>query len=191
MLFTRLQGEQGRWEDMRIVPGAFTFPGAADPVLDSWQPGGSGTTFMVYVFAKNDYVNATCQIPHTYKQGSDLKPHIHWTPRNRGVSENGNNVGWKVDYSIANPDGTFGPSITVDLQDTCNGVNHRHEITRSGIISGTGIQISSILQLKIYRSDTGADDTWAGTIASQLPALLEFDIHFEINELGSEQELIK
>ncbi len=45
--------------------------------------------------------------------------------------------------------------------------------------------------LKIYRSDTGTDDTWAGTSAAQSPGLLEVDFHHEIDTMGSRQEFIK
>lgn len=179
------------WDDLRIVPGAFSFLGAADPTLSAWQPGGSGTTFRVYKFQKNDEVFASCQMPHKYKEGADLEFHIHWTPCDRGNEESGNYVGWKIDYTVANLDGTFGSSSTVDLSDACSGTDDYHEISSSVTVSGTGLTISHILMLRIYRSDTGADDTWIGTTATQSPALLEFDIHFEIDTIGSRQERVK
>lgn len=179
------------WDDLRIVPGAFQFTGSSDPTLSSWQPGGSGAVFRVYKFQKNNEVFALVQMPHTYKEGTDLLFHIHWTPCNRGVAESGNKVGWKVDYSIANIDGVFGSSLTVDLSHTCSGVDDKHELTSSVVVPGTGLTISHIAILRIYRSDTGADDTWAGTLAAQSPAILEFDIHFQIDTMGSRQELVK
>jgi len=174
------------WTDLRIVPQAFQFGGSADPDLSDWQPGGSGTVFPVYVFEKDDYITATCQIPHSYKPGSDLYFHIHWTPRDRGNEESGNKVGWKVDYSIANVGANF-PVATgsLDLSDACSGADHHHEITPDVLVSGAGISISAMIMLKIYRSDTGTDDTWVGTTAAQRPAILEFDIHFQQNSLGS------
>jgi len=181
----------GAWEDLKIVPGAFTFGGSSDPSLTNWQPGGSGATFKVYSFAKNDQVFATCQMPHAYQLGTDLKFHIHWTPKDRGITESGKLVGWKVDYSIANVNGTFPVSGTVDLSDAVTGTNDKHEITSSVTVSGTGLNISHIIMCRIYRSDTGADDTWVGTTAAQSPALLEFDIHFQQNTLGSRQEVVK
>jgi len=179
------------WDDLRIVPGAFTFGGGSDPSLQSWQPSGGGATFKVYKFVKNDEVFATCQMPHGYKEGSDLYFHLHWTPADRGAAEGAVNVGWKVDYSIASIDSNFGASATATLTDACSGADDRHELTSSVQVSGTGLTISHIIMLRIYRSDTGADDTWAGTTAAQSPALLEFDIHFELNTVGSRTELVK
>ena len=179
------------WDDMRIVPGAFSFPGTADPTLESWQPAGSGTTFKVYKFKKNDEVQASVQLSHGYKEGSDVYFHVHWTPADRGIAEGTALVGWKVDYSWANIDGTFGASATVDLSDACQSTDDDHLMTPDVLVSGTGKTISSIFELRIYRSDTGADDTWAGGTGAQSPALLEFDIHYEKDTVGSRLTLTK
>lgn len=186
-----LVGTAQTWEDIRIVPGAFQFPGVADPTLQSWQPGGAGTTYKVYKFSKDDEVHFTCQIPHNYKEGSDIKPHLHWTPGDRGNEEDGNTVGWKIDYSWANFDAAFASSATVDLSDACSGIDDQHEKTDSGTITGTNKAISGILQIRLYRSDTGADDTWVGATAALSPAILEFDLHYEIDSFGSDLELVK
>jgi len=184
-------GEATTWDDLRIVPGAFSFAGNADPSLQDWQPGGSGAEFKIYKFKKNDEVFATCQMPHTYLEGSDLQFHIHWTPADRGNEESGNAVGWKVDHSIANISTVFPSSSTVDLSDTATGTDDFHEITSSVTVSGTGLKISHIVALRIYRSDTGTDDTWSGSTNANSPALFEFDIHFQVNSAGSRQELVK
>jgi hypothetical protein len=179
------------WDDVKVTPGAFQFSGSGDPSLIDWQPSASGATFKIWAFAKNDQVYAVVQMPHKYKEGTDLEFHIHWTPHNRGVAESAKTVGWKVDYSIANINGTFPASSTADLSDTVTGTDDKHEITSAVVVSGTGLTISHMIMLRIYRSDTGVDDTWAGVTAAQSPALLEFDIHFEIDTMGSRQNFIK
>lgn len=171
------------WVDVKIVPGAFEFAGSSDPTLGDWQPGGSGTTFKVYKFASNDEVFFTVQLPHTYKEGTDLHAHIHWTPGSRGNEESGNTVAWKLDYSWANVGSVFGASATADMTDTCTGTDHYHEISGSAAISGTGKNISSMLACRLYR-DTG--DTWASGVGANQPILLEFDLHIEVDTLGSE-----
>lgn len=179
---TRLFGNQYRWEDLRIVPGAFQFPGVADPTLSAWQPGGVGSTYFIYEFNNADEVHFTCQMPHSYVEGSNLRPHIHWTPRDRGVAENGNTVAWKIDYSIADIVDAFPSSTNLDLTDTCSGTNDLHEITSQGTITGTGLTVSHILQVRLYRD---AGDTWATNTPGNRPCLLEFDIHFQIDDYGS------
>ena len=180
-----------KWDDLRIVPGAFEFSGSADPSLGAWQPQGAGATFQLYIFQKNDEAFASVQMPHNYKEGTDLKVHLHWTPRDRGNEENGNTVGWKVDYTVSNINSAFPASSTADLSDACSGTDHQHEITSSVTVSGTGLTISHMIMLRIYRTDTGADDTWVGTTVAQSPALLEVDFHYQIDDRGSQDETSK
>ena len=186
--FVSIGGNESVWDDLRIVPGAFEFAGVSDPALTTWQPGGSGATFRVYEFASGDEVFFTCQLQHKYKVGTDLKPHVHWTPGDRGNEENGNTVAWKVDYSWASINGVFAPSTTVDLTDTCNGIDDRHEISPSGTVVSADQGISSMLVCRLYRD---AGDTWSSAVVGQQPILLEFDFHFEIDTLGSELETSK
>ncbi len=178
-----------QWDDIRVTPGAFSFPGVNDPALADWQPGGSGATFMLYEFAENDEVTIFCQLPHSYKQGTDLKPHLHWTPGDRGTEENGNTVAWKLDYTIISPDGTFVTSANVDLSDTVTGTDDQHELSPSNTISGSGLGVSSMLVGRLYRDSTG--DTWSTDTVGNRPMILEFDLHFEVDGHGSDTELSK
>lgn len=173
------------WDDIRITPGSFDRPGVADPDYVAYQPGGSGVTTYLPEFAKNDLASFTVQMPHSYKLGSDMHVHLHWTPGTRGNEENGATVGWKIDYTWANIDGTFSAMTTADLSDACDGTDHKHQQTLSVTISGTGKDISSMLICNVKRTDTGTDDTWASTTTGQLPLLLEVDLHYEIDTIGS------
>ena len=182
-------GDATVWDDLRIVPSIFDVPGGTDPDVNDYQPAGSGTTFKVYAFAKGDSGYFTIQLPHSYKEGTSLYPHVHWTPGARGVAESGNVVQWRLDYSFADIDGTFPASTTVPLPDTCDGTDHKHQMTPMGTISGVGLGISSQMFGRIYRWND-ASDTWVGTLTN-LPIFLEFDIHFEIDSVGSKTIHVK
>ena len=183
LLVQALELSKAVWEDLRIVPGAFEFAGASDPTLESWQPGGAGATFKVWKFKQLDEVFFTCQLPHTYREGTDIRAHVHWTPADRGVAEDTKRVDWKLDYSWANTDAVFIASQNVSMTDTCDGVDDKHLVTPSASITGTGKEVSSIVVCRLYRDNT---DTWVSVLAAQSPALLEFDLHFEVNTMGSE-----
>ena len=182
---------QDVWDDVRVVPGSFTRPGSSDPTLRTYTPGGAGTATYLYEFAKGDIVTFMVQIPHKYKEGEDISVHLHWTPGDNGAGESGNYVGWKVDYSWANVDGTFGSMATADLSDVCDGTDHKHQMTPEVTITGTGKDISSMLMCNLKRTDTGADDTWAGSGTGNLPMILEVDFHFPIDTIGSRQQATK
>jgi len=121
------------------------------------------------------------QMPHSYKEGTDLLPHVHWTPD----STNTGTIMWKLEYTIANIGSTFGNTATVNMPDTADGVINKHQITTGSTISGSGLGISHMLICRLYR-DVSDTDTFTGNAG-----LLEFDIHHQINTMGSRRELFK
>lgn len=179
----RMLGANTVWDDIRITPGAFDFPGVADPTLVNWQPGGAGATYKIYEFAQADEIHANVQVPHSYKEGTDLYVHVHWTPKDRGALEDTKTVAWKADISWANKNAAFPASTTYDMTDTCNGVDHRHEKTPFVQMDGAGKTISSILQIRLYR-DVG--DTWDTDTPGNRPCFLDLDFHYEMNDIGSQ-----
>ena len=182
-------GDATVWEDLRIVPGAFQFAGNLDPSIEGWIPTGGTIEFQVYKFKENDEVFFTCQIPHSYKEGTDIGAHLHWTPCDRGAAEGTTVVAWKLDYSWANIDAVFPRPVTIDLSDACQSTDDQHLNTPEVSINGAGKTISSILACRLWRDSVG--DTWAGTIIAQSPIILEFDFHYEIDTVGSRQTTIK
>ena len=185
MRFGEVRADTGVWDDLRVVPGSFDRPGVSDPTIVAVQPSGSGTTTYLYQFAVNNIASFTLQLPHTYLVGSDLYAHIHWTPAGRGVTEDGATVGWKIDYTWANINGTFGAMTTLDLSDASNGTDWAHQMTPQKVIAGDGKRISSMLICNVKRTDTGTDDTWAGSGSGNLPLLLEIDFHYQSDSIGS------
>jgi hypothetical protein len=80
---------------------------------------------------------------------------------------------------------------TADCSDACDGVDHTHQMTPQATITGTDKGISSMLICNIKRTDTGTDDTWAGTASGSLPMILEIDFHYEIDTIGSREPASK
>ncbi len=123
------------------------------------------------------------QIPHSYKEGSDITPHIHWTPEDNTAG----NVRWIVTYSWANYGSAF-PGETTDPQVfACDTITDKHQKDVFTAISGTGKKISSMLLCSIQREDSDGTDTYNNKDAY----LLEIDFHFEMDMTGSRQALTK
>ncbi|MBN2843570.1 MAG: hypothetical protein JXM68_10790 [Sedimentisphaerales bacterium] len=173
------------WDDLRITPGSFDRPGVSDPAYVIYYPNGGGVGTYLPEFAVNDFASFTIQMPHSYKEGTNIWVHLHWTPGDRGNEESGATVGWKIDYSWADINGNFPDMQTANLTDACDGTDHKHQMTPEVEITGTGKHISSMLMCNIRRTDTGTDDTWAGTTSGALPLLLEVDFHFSMETAGS------
>lgn len=173
------------YDDLRITAGSFDRPGTSDPAMVVYAPGGGAVSTYLPEFQVDDIVSFVVQLPHGYKTGQDIKVHVHWTPGANGVTESGNKVGWKVDWTWANIGGAFGAMATADCSDACNGVDHEHNMSPEVTITGSGKSISSMLICNLKRTDTGTDDTWVGAASGQLPMVLEVDFHFPIDTIGS------
>ena len=120
------------------------------------------------------------QLPHGYLAGSDLKPHIHWSPSD----DNTGDVVWGVEYTFINASAVFPDTTSLEATDTCDG-GLKHQIVNLGTIPGIGSSndTSSMLLARVYRKGDDANDTYSGAAA-----LLEFDIHYQSNRAGTVAE---
>jgi len=173
-----------QYTDLRISTGSLSPVGAGnDPIKLAYKTG------LVYQFDTNEEMLFTTQLPHGYKEGTDLHPHIHWTPHSRGVVEAGHTVAWRLELSVANVNGIFPDPTTYDLTATCDGTNDKHQVQGTSVpLDGTGLKVSAMILGRVYRAP---GDTWVLNTASNRPGLLEVDFHYEIDTFGSRQQYIK
>ena len=173
------------WDDLRVamtraIPGPALAPTFAQFVDD----GGGSTGVYAYMFPDNAerQLFFSMQMPHSYKEGTDLLAHVHWSPQTVSLLQ----VDWLLEYTIANIDGTFGNTVTIKMSDLGDGTVNKHQVTASVSINGAGLTVSHMLICRIYRDGGVGTDAFVGDAA-----LLEFDVHFEVNTMGSRQELVK
>lgn len=135
------------------------------------------------LFPQNDtaeYVLITCQLPHRWKEGSTIFPHLHYTQ-----TVNAQPV-FRMEYRWTNiGDVVSGLWTNFDL--TTNAIAYVsgsiHQILKNATgIAGTGKTISSLLEIKLYRTD----NVYTGDLLAK-----QFDIHIEIDGLGSTAEYVK
>lgn len=134
-------------------------------------------------------------MPHDYKQGSNIYPHIHWAPTTDATT---NRVEWVLEYQWVNLGGTYaattadqisGYLVVGDVGSPTETISAReHTITPmgSGGITGLDKNISSVLMCRLYRNGTGSNDTYTSSAA-----LLSLDLHYEIDSFGSSSEYTK
>lgn len=183
----RMQGSTTTWDDLRIS-GASTRVGVTAPTLVQFLAAG-GLRVLRFDDAQHDEVHFEVQMPHDWKEGSKIYPHVHWCP----ITAEAGNVVWQLDYSWASHGGTF-PAVTTLTSDAtaAGGTAWVHKMTAlkdgSGnrYIDGTGHTISSMLVCRLHRDAGQGNDT-----LSEGVAFLEFDIHYERDSLGSATELKK
>jgi hypothetical protein len=165
------------WDDMRINLNRGT-TGGDPPTMSTFRPNTQAYRFI------SDATNSLffdVQIPHSWKEGSTLRPHLHWSP---GNSTNTGSVLWGLDYTWANaeddPDSVFPVSTNVTVADPAHGVAFGHQIASFGNIVGTGKYASSVLMCRVYRDGNNGSDTFTGNAFA-----LSLDFHYQIDKSGS------
>lgn len=120
------------------------------------------------------------QFPHNRKNGSAIRPHIHF------VQDSALEPIFKMDYRWYK-NGDAVPAVWTTL--TCSGYAFPYtsgsimQICSFPEIDGTAIDsVSSIIDIRIYRDDN---------VVSGDVLLKEFDIHYQIDQQGSRQEFVK
>ena len=172
------------WDDLKVPVSSVKVRAAANP--PDWDAFSGGNLQLLWFDqAQMEQVFFTVQMPHAWKEGTDLHAHVHWTPNASGLA--GQTVQWGLEYSWSNIGVTF-PGTTIITGSTPfpneQLVANRHYLTDLGDISGTGKTLSSMLICRLFRdatNDTLPDDA----------GLLEFDFHYEIDSPGSRQEYVQ
>lgn len=163
------------YDDLRVV---------IDKGTNAAQLGSlSGITGPEIWFFRNgsgvEAMSFTVQLPHNWKHGTTIYPHIHWTPRTSGAG----NVQWNLDYSWADLNeitpATF-PALTTSTV-IINGPFTANQHLLSDLtagntgIDGTGKTYSSVLICRIWRDSGVAGDTYNGDAGG-----LSMDFHISL-----------
>ncbi|MGL5709971.1 MAG: hypothetical protein ACRCW9_03905 [Cetobacterium sp.] len=159
-----------------------------NPIIKSRQPATNNPTLATfksniqqYTFAVNDYVSDNLEILHWVKEGSVLKPHIHWATN--GINVDNRYVKWELEYTIANGGGVEAfPNSTLISAETlipANTADRTHFITGFPDISIPALKIGAILCYNIKRIAS------TGTAPTSNPFGLQVSSHCTVDSLGS------
>lgn len=180
-----LTGNATAWEDLRVPVSQIKRLGFTDPDWEKFQETAGGSTG-VYTLAfdktTDQEIYFTVQIPHSWKLGTDLEPHVHWSPSDTTTG----NVNWTLEYSIAELAGTFGNTVTMSVLDAGNGVAKQHQLADLGMIDmssyTSSANVSTMIICRLYR-DVSLNDDYDNDAY-----LHEIDFHFQVDSLGSRDE---
>lgn len=166
-----------RWDDLQTAATAIRAPGIADPGFDTdycgWLFDGNATTeVLLFSF----------QLPHAWKEGSKISPHVHWA---KTTAASGN-VRWVLDYKWAKL-GQVADSSWTNLTVTTpvagtpdTNTAYKTLLSTFGEIDTSGVKISDQLLIKLSRNPSHTDDTYGADAL-----MLFFDIHIKLDSLGS------
>ena len=122
-------GDATVWDDIRAPATAINPPGqVSDPDWDNTNGG------WLFDPAGTEILYIILQFPHSYKEGSNVDPHVHWMPTNTQPGS----VLWRIEYKWTNIDGTdAGATTDVDLLAAADGTALKHQLDAFGRQTGT------------------------------------------------------
>ncbi len=165
------------WDDLR-VPVTTAKPGNVVPDFAGFLATGGLKTYLFDGGGRAEEIHFIVQMPHSYKLGTNITPHVHWTP----TDTNTGNVRWSLEYTWQQRGAVFGASTTIHIIDAASGTAWDHLLRANfAAIDGSGISlVSSMLVCRLFRNSADGGDTYASDAA-----LLEIDFHYEIDTVGS------
>lgn len=175
------------WDDFRFSGLSAKTPAANAPNWAQVSDDGAGSVgVFAYHFDDGEYFFITAQLPHSWKEGSTIYPHIHFmTTSDVDPSDN---FGIGLECTWTEIDSDIGTTVNQE-RDVPTGVNSngKHQLSNipAGGISGVGHTISSVLLFRLYRK-AAAVDNYAGQVV-----ITDIDIHFEKDTLGSQTATAK
>ena len=156
---------------------------ASDPAKSNAQSG------LVYIFTDEVAINEkqlyfTFQMPHNYKEGTDLIPVVHFI---YNADEVGTRVRWSIRYSWANVGDNFPVSTPVwKNSDLANNDSLKHQVTKFDSIDGAGKEISSHVLCYLSRNSSHVDDTYVSNVK-----VTGISVLYQIDSPGSSSEWVK
>lgn len=181
--FLFLHNDNTEWEDCRVAVNNVKVPTVKNPDWVAYK-GGLLLSFENQVLEANEEeVYFMIQLPHAIKEGSTIKPHVHWVAK---ADEPSKAVRWGMTYSFANIDTSFPTETTIYVNGTTNNDADKHLVAYFPDIVLSSMLISGMLIIKLFRNSSSGSDTYTDEAY-----LLEFDIHIEQNTIGSREVLVK
>lgn len=174
----------GLWEDLRFPSTALFAPGNSGNAPDR-----SATTgLLLFDDAAEEIIAGVAQIPHSYHEGSNLRPHIHI--RSTTDPDGTGDTRWTLQYKWYNATDAYPADYTSDTitETVADHVDSAeiNQIASFTAIDGTGKKVSSCFEWLLSRDGDDVLDTYAADTV-----LVEFDIHFLADSLGTYLETVK
>lgn len=118
-------------------------------------------------------------IPHTYKPGTGIFFHVHWSP---SAAAPAGNITWHFEYMVGKAFGDpFSNATTVTVTTTMP-AQYVHKITEipTAVLDSGAIEVGSLVLLRLYRDAGAATDT-----STDSAFVFYVDVHFVAWKFGT------
>ena len=179
------------WDDVRFPLSSASGATIRPPTLKQFRRDAGATTDGLYFYAFEDEAVAgneeelfgSIQMPHGWKQGSAIEPHLHFSVT--ASSGTGNDtVVFGLEYSCAAIGGTMPVTTTVKSTTTVT-APYGHAYADFPMITPPS-GLSTVCGFRLYRNSSATADNFTGDVYA-----FEVDFHVLRNTLGSRQELTR
>ena len=181
------EGSVGQdWDDDKFPATAINPPGAAsDPDRDP------ASGLLLFDATKTELVFALQQLPHKWREGTPISPHIHWAKSTSAAGD----AAWRSRYKMMPLNEVWDAAwtdlglVTAPVTNTPDVDTAEHQmITSWGYMVDVMAdkQISDCILWELSRVGGDVLDTYGADAI-----LVEFDVHIQIDSLGSEELFIK
>jgi hypothetical protein len=175
-------GSATTWEDI-IISASNLRGGGTPPAFVAMI---NGIYAYSFVNGVTDILYGSFELPHSYKEGSDIELHVHWAP----ASTNVGNVIFNCEYTVCDRHGgVMSASTIASSTGTTVGVINKCNYTTLVTITGStagGMKIGEIIPFALSRLGGATGDTFSGDVF-----ILSIGAHYEQDTLGSRQQISK
>jgi hypothetical protein len=154
----------------------------------SWGALFNGMQGLLFSASSMNQVWVDFHVDHDYALGTNVYPHIHWTPTTTGTGV----VRWGIEYSVAKghqqgASSVFPATTTVYVEQTISAASQwMHfvaEVSDVNAIPSTNIEPDTVIKIRIFRDAAHANDTYAADVHAW-----QSDLHYQMNALGSKNK---
>jgi len=169
------------WDDLRFPAQSINPPGVLDgPTVDATETGFPGT--LLFSGSADKIICGVAQMPHAWSRGTAIRPHIHWSKTTGSASA----VTWELFIRIlgfaGEAPGAWSSALPVTVTVGSPLVTDELLISGFGDVAMTAQRESTMFAWRLYRrGSTDADNADV--------RLYEFDIHYQIDKLGTIPEI--
>ena len=179
-----------QWDDLRVPMNSVSTGSLRPPTSVKWRDNGAGSDGVwgrSFSATQENEVFFDAQLPHTYKEGSRIAPHCHFTTT--ATPTVGQTVRFGLEYTYSNVGGVFPATTIIYAEHTFETGDAAYQQHIGGFdpdIEDDNLRVSAMISCRFFRDATNAADTFTGTVI-----VLEFDFHHLVESFGSIYEFSK
>lgn len=171
-----------QWLDINFDVSTLSFGFGSNPDIINLGSSDIGIAAFAGTGITTEEVSGGFELNHFYKEGTAIRPHIHWAPTTTGSG----NVVWQLEYSWCNDGDVCSTGTIITVTDAAPGTAWQQQIVEFPTIDGTGKTIGSQFSFRLFRDPANGSDTYEDDAVVKT-----FGVHVEADSIGSREVISK